>query len=94
MSINEKEYVEKFLLNEVEMKAIAVGMYYRQLKDMAEFILDLPRKERKKHIILCQYSIFNKCKQIGDYFNLKTKISEHLPENVLCIVTKNTFLGI
>lgn len=94
MNIKEEEYIDKFLLNEIEMKTITAGIYYKQLKEIAEFILNLPRKERKKFIIFCKYSIFQKCKQIGDYFKLKTKISEYLPENVLCIIAKNTFLGI
>lgn len=91
MSINEKEYIDEFLLNAVEMKTIIAGIYYKQLKEIAKFILNLPKKERKNYIIFCKYSILNKCKQIGDYFRIETKVSEYLQENVLCIVAKNNF---
>ena len=74
-----------------EINNLTVGMYYKQFKELVNSISKIPHKERNKYSIVCQENIFAQCKNIADYFNIKTIKSAYLPDDILIVLFKQDF---
>ena len=51
-----------------EIHTITCGIYYKQLQELLNSILNRPVDKRKKDIILCKEGIYRQCKKIA-YFS-------------------------
>lgn len=77
----------------VEIETLTTGIYYKQLKELVNSIIEIPHKERNKYSIVCQEKVYRQCKKIADYFNIKTIKLAYLPDDILIFLFKQDFLG-
>ena len=76
-----------------EIKTLTTGIYYKQFKELVESILKIPFKQRDRYTVICKENVYKECKKIADYFEIKTVVSDYLPDDILIVLYKNENLG-
>lgn len=74
-----------------EIHTITCGIYYKQLQELLNSIVNQSDDERKKCIILCKEGVYTQCKRIADFFKMKVYITTNLPEDTIIVLVKYPF---
>ena len=73
-----------------EIKTTTIGIYYKQLKELVDYILTLERKT--EHIIYVRPEIYDVAKKIGKYFEIEVIETHLLPEDMLTVIADKKYL--
>ena len=79
-----------------EIHTLTTGIYYEQLKELLDFVLELNKnkalneieisyKDRKKYKIFCKEVVYRECKKIGEYFDIPVLKCNNLSEKELIV---------
>lgn len=74
-----------------EIHTITCVIYYKQLQELLNSILNRPVDKKKKDIILCKKEVYTPCKRIADFFKMKVNIATYLPEDIIIVLVKDPF---
>lgn len=70
-----------------EIKTLTTGIYYNQLQELLDYIVEIPYEDRKKYKIICKEVVYRECKRIADYFRIDVLKANYLPENdLICCI--------
>lgn len=82
-----KEF-EKFKVPET----LTTSIYNKEINKLFNYLWDLSKEQKRNTIIYCIPTLFEKVKQIGDYFKIDIEPTNLLPEDTLfACVDKNIF---
>lgn len=73
-----------------EIKTTTIGIYYKELKELVDYILTLERKT--EHIIYVNPRIYDATKKIGKYFEIEVIETHLLPEDMLIVIADKKYL--
>lgn len=68
-----------------EIHTLTTGSYYRELQRLVDHLMTISPSDRIKYRVICIESIYNECKRICDFFNIKLLKNNELPEKHLMI---------
>lgn len=67
-----------------EIKALTTGIYYKQLQELLDFLIEKNKNGDIWHYkIICDESLYDECKSIGMFFRIEVIKSLCLPEGTL-----------
>lgn len=69
-----------------EIHTLTTGIYYKQLKELLNMIVDIPFQDRNKYKVICKEVVYKECKRITDYFEMETFKNNYLPDDTLITV--------
>lgn len=69
-----------------EIHTITTGIYYKELQETLDYILEIPYKDRKGYLICCQEKIYRECKKIGKFFKIPVIIETALLDKNLIVI--------
>lgn len=68
-----------------EIHSLTNGIYYVELQRLVNYLMGIIPIDRKKYRVICRESVYNECKRITDFFNVKLYMAYDLPDKYLMV---------
>lgn len=67
-----------------EIKTLTTGIYYKELQELLDFLLEKLRNDTIWHYkIICDEMLYDECRTMGMFFRIEVIKSNYLPKGVL-----------
>lgn len=68
-----------------EIHGLTNGVYYMEMQRLVNYLMEIMPIDRGKYRVVCRESVYNECKRITDFFNVKLYMAYDLPDKYLMV---------